>query len=138
MTLRYLVDTNTLSEPTRPRPNPRVWERLLASAGTHATAAVCWQELRFGVQRLPRSKRRTELERVLEELERTVSILPFDQAAAEWLATERAHLEGAGRLAPIVDGMIASVAATRRLTLVTRNVRDFAAYRGISVESWHE
>ncbi len=51
------------------------------------------------------------------------------------LAQERARLESMGRPHSPVDGMIAAVAATRSLILVTRNTADFADFRNLHVEN---
>ena len=48
MTLRYLLDTNTLSEPTRRFPDSRVLAKLQEHTGELATAAPVWHELLFG------------------------------------------------------------------------------------------
>jgi tRNA(fMet)-specific endonuclease VapC len=37
---------------------------------------------------------------------------------------------------PFADGQIASIAATRDLTLVTANVADFERFEGLRVEDW--
>jgi tRNA(fMet)-specific endonuclease VapC len=137
LSLRFLVDTNTLSELGRPRPDDGALMRLREASGALATSTTCWHELQYGVARLPASRRRDRLAALLHDIESTVTILPFDKAAAEWLANERARLTRAGRSIPLVDAMIAAVAATRGLTLVTRNTGDFVSLRGLVVESWH-
>lgn len=63
-------------------------------------------------------------------------VLPFDLAAAEWHAAERARLEALGRTPPFADGQIAAVAATCGLTLVTLNAKDFEQFNGLTVEAW--
>jgi len=137
VTLRYLLDTNTLSELGRPRPDDRALTRLREAPDTLATTTTCWHELRYGVERLLPSRQRDRLTAMLHDIESTVAILPFDKAAAAWLASERARLDRAGRPVPLVDAMIAAVAATRGLTLVTRNTSDFGSLRGLDVETWH-
>lgn len=137
MTLRYLLDTNVLSEPLRPIPNERVMQRLAAAGDTLATAAVVWHELRFGAARLEASTKRRTIEAYLDEVVKaTVPILPYDEAAAGWHAAERARLVAAGRTPPFADGMIAAIAAVNVLVLVTGNVGDYAAFTGLVVENW--
>ncbi len=137
VTLRYLLDTNVLSEPTKLRPNPRITERLLTDQSQIATAAPAWNELLYGVYLMPPSARRARLEeRLFQELAVTLPILPYDAAAARWHAEERARLERAGRRPPFVDGQIAAVAYVNGLTLVTANLADYANFRGITIEDW--
>ena len=66
----------------------------------------------------------------------TPSILPYDERAAEWQAEERARLEKAGRQTPFVDAQIAAVAVTNGIPIVTANLADFAAFRGLGLQNW--
>lgn len=65
---RYLLDTNILSEPLKPLPNPQVMQRFEQSTDEIAIAAVSWHELRYGCSRLPASKRKSQIEQYLVEL----------------------------------------------------------------------
>ena len=135
--MKYLLDTSIVSEPVKPRPNPRVLARLREQGDVCAIAAAVWHELRFGVLRLPPSKRRETLERYLDEVVRVAyPILPYDEAAADWHARERARLERVGRPPPWVDGEIAATAAVVGAVLVTTNPRDFRRFRGVRVRDW--
>jgi tRNA(fMet)-specific endonuclease VapC len=134
--VRYLLDTNVLSELARPRPDDGVLARLEDVADDAAIAAVAWHELRFGVARLPSGRRREALAAFLTGLAGRFPVLPYDKLAAEWHAGERARLERAGRPAPYADGQIAAVAVTNGLLLVTRDVADFAEFADLAVESW--
>ena len=135
--LLYLLDTNTLSEPTKDIPNSRVSERVLSSLPRIATAATVWNELLFGYFRLPNSRRRRDLGRFLfQEIAPEITILPYDQAAAEWHASERARLGHMGLTPPFEDGQIAAVSFVNGLVLVTANTRDFQNFQGLQVEDW--
>ena len=93
--MKYLLDTNIVSEPLRPAPNPKVMTRLKRHSGELAIASLVWHELWFGCQRLPVSTKRTVIEKYLNEVVAvSMSILPYDQAAVEWHAAERARLDG--------------------------------------------
>jgi len=65
-----------------------------------------------------------------------VCALPYDDRAAEWHAAERVRLERAGKPAPFADAQIAAVAATNGLTVVTANLADFRAFKGVKVTNW--
>ena len=137
MALRFLLDTNVVSELTKPRPNPDVLQALAQHEAACAISAPTLEELVFGCHRLPAGARRDWLRRWVQGLPARLPVLPFDEAAAIWLGAERARLAALGRPAPRTDGEIAAVAASRGLTLVTRNQRDFAVFDGLVLEDWH-
>lgn len=137
MVLRYLLDTNVVSELTKPLPNQTVVLALRLHESTCAISAITLEELAFGCARLPSAQRRAWFSQWLQGLAQRLPVLPFDAQAALWLGRERARLLAMGRPAPRTDGQIAAVAATQGLTLVTRNARDFAGFEGLPLEDWH-
>jgi tRNA(fMet)-specific endonuclease VapC len=137
VTLKYLLDTNVVSEPLRPTPAPAVLRQLHRHREEIAICSVVWHELRFGVERLPPSHRRDAIQRYLDEVVlETMPILDYDRAAAEWHAAERARLAARGETPPFVDGQIAAIARARDLTLVTFNQADFRRFQGLRVMRW--
>lgn len=137
MALRYLLDTNVVSELTKPQPNAGVLRWLANEETNCAISAPTLEELVFGCRRLPQGARQVWLLRWLEGLPTQLPVLPFDEAAAHWLGAERARLAQAGRPLPRTDGEIAAVAQTNGLTLVTRNTSDFTGFAGLAVVNWH-
>lgn len=139
MSPSYLLDTNVLSEPAKPTPNPGVERRLLENEGNVATASLVWHELLFGCYRLPVSRRRTTLEKyLLDVIAPHVPVLGYDDAAAAWHASERARLTGEGKTPAFVDGQIAAIARVNALVLVTANVKHYGDFEGLNVEDWRE
>ncbi|MCA9941253.1 MAG: type II toxin-antitoxin system VapC family toxin [Anaerolineales bacterium] len=137
MAIKYLLDTNLVSEPVRKVPNQKVIKRLEAAAGELAIAATTWHELLFGVLRMDRSPRRTALEQyLLSIIQQEILILPYDADAATWFSQERARLSRQGLTPSYPDGQIAAVAAVNHLILVSRNQNDFAQFSGLQVENW--
>lgn len=137
MKLQYLLDTNILSEPAQQRPNRRIVERLKAESQACATAAPVWHELMCGVNRLPRGKRREELEAYLTDVVQvSFPILSYDEPAAAWHAAERTRLERLGKAAPFVDGQIAAIAVVNGLELVTADAKDFRRFKGLTLNGW--
>jgi tRNA(fMet)-specific endonuclease VapC len=135
--LRYLLDTNIVSQPVAKKPAAGVLRRLRTVAHQCAIAAPVWHELQYGCERLPASKRREVLEDYLADVvQLSFTILPYDEAAALRHAAERARLERAGSTIPFVDGQIAAIALVNDLVLVTGNLRDFAAFTTLQVENW--
>lgn len=134
--MRFLLDTNVVSELMRISPRPKVLRQLSLHEGHSAIASITWHELRFGTERLPAGARRDAFEEALETLRERFPILEYDASAADWHARERARLLAIGRTEQLFDGQIAAIAATRQLTLVTANAKDFKKYGGLSVVSW--
>jgi tRNA(fMet)-specific endonuclease VapC len=66
-----------------------------------------------------------------------MTILPYDERAAEWHAKERARLTFLGQMPSFVDGQIAAIAKVNNLILVTRNTSDFKKFSGLKLENWH-
>ena len=137
MTLRFLLDTNIVSEPLRPKPNPKILVQLQRHHSELGIAAAIWHELWFGCARLPTSAKRNAIETYLNGVVAvTMPVLPYDDRAAEWHAQERARLMAAGKTPAFVDGQIAATAFTNELTLVTLNVSDYRDFTGLSVSNW--
>lgn len=134
---RYLLDTNVLSEPIRPRPNAALMRRLDAHQERIATASIVIHELTYGLERLPPSRKRRCVEIYLDELlGSSLRVIPYDTEAAQWHARERARLERAGLTPSYRDAEIAAIARTRNLVLVTANVADFQHISGLEIENW--
>jgi tRNA(fMet)-specific endonuclease VapC len=139
VSLRYLLDTNAVSEPTRPSPNPDVLRKLREHRGELGIATVVWHELLFGWERLPQSRKKKDIEDYLFQVVRAnMPILPYDQAAAEWHASQRARLTAIGRTPAFFDGQIAAVAKVSGLVLVTANRSHFEWFEGLPIEDWTE
>jgi len=137
VTLKYLLDTNVVSEPLRPEPAPGVLRGMRRHEGELAVPSIVWHELRFGCLRLPKSRRRTAIEHYLQDVVlASFPILDYDRAAAEWHAMERTRLAAAGKTPPFIDGQIAAIARVNGLVLVTSNRTDFARFKGLRVTSW--
>jgi toxin FitB len=131
----YLLDTNIPSEFSRDRPEPRVVQWLKRQPITMLfISAVTIGELRKGLVILPQSRRRTELETWFHtELPVWFSnrVLPVTHSIADRWGVLDGQCQLKGTPLSTADGMIAATALEHDLTLVTRNVRDFA---GLGVE----
>lgn len=134
--MKYLLDTNGLSEPVRPAPNAGFLRRFRANEAKLALASVSWHEALYGVERLPEGKRKEALRVYLRDVVQKLTVLAYDAKAAEWHARERARLDAVGKPIPYADGQIAAVAAVHGLTIVTANARDFRHVEGVDVEDW--
>jgi len=137
VTLKYLLDTNIISEPLRLAPHPNILAQLKKHQDELAIAAVVWHELWFGCRRLPASARRSAIETYLQQVVAvSMVILPYDERAAEWHAVERARLTQIGKTPAFADGQIAAVAKSNDLTLVTLNLSDYGDFHGLTIKDW--
>lgn len=136
--IKYLLDTNVVSEAIKAAPNGNVMKKLEKHQSEMATAVIAWHELQFGYRRLPASRKRSLIKAYLEGVVApSLPILPYERAAAEWHAHQRARLAAAGQTPSFVDGQIAAIAKVNDLILVTRNITDFKIFKGLKVENWH-
>jgi predicted nucleic acid-binding protein len=130
----FLLDTNCISEAVRIRPDPNVgnWVRTVDQALLYLSVLTLG-EIRKGLAGLAQGTRRTRLETWLEiELHARFSgrILPIDAAVADRWGLLAADAKRKGKPLSTVDSLLAATALHRNLTIVTRNVADFA---GLSV-----
>lgn len=124
--MSFLLDTNTLAELRKPRPHPRVISWFdEAEGGDLYLSVLVVGEIQQGVSRLRRRdpRRAATYDAWLQVLRRDFAdrVLPV----TEPIAIEWGRLSAAGPL-PVIDGLLAATARVHNLTLVTRNVADFA------------
>jgi tRNA(fMet)-specific endonuclease VapC len=137
VSLKYLLDTNIISEPLRPKPNAKVLARLKRHGDEVALPSIVWHELWFGCERLPVSAKRTAIEEYLTKVIRpSMPILPYDEWAAVWHANERVRLASQGKTPPFADGQIIAIAKANELILVTLNSADYSNFREVEIEDW--
>jgi tRNA(fMet)-specific endonuclease VapC len=135
--MKYLLDTNVLSEMIKKQPSPIVTPRMASRpAETLFTSSICVMELRFG------SALRQDFEdfwsRIHEEILARVTILPLGFEEALIAGDTLAQLKKAGRPVGIEDVLIAATALNQKCILVTGNTRHFSNIKGLSVENWFE
>ena len=121
--MKYLLDTNLISEPQHPQPDARVLQWLFAQEQANLfVSSLVLAEIWQGVLALPQSARRLRLEAFARELPSQYRILNFDlRAARVWGELVSSH----GRGMPILDSLLAAVALSRGLVVVTRDEADF-------------
>ncbi|AFY50435.1 putative nucleic acid-binding protein, contains PIN domain [Nostoc sp. PCC 7524] len=137
MSLKYLLDTNILSESKRPQPNDKVMGKLRLYRQEIATATVVIHEMLYGCLRLPMSKKRQDIEDYINNvILAQLPLFDYNLQAAQYHAQERARLSKVGRKPAFVDGQIASIAVTNDLILVTNNVTDFQDFELLKIENW--
>jgi predicted nucleic acid-binding protein len=140
--VRFLIDTNVISELLKPAPSQRVIEWLSGQQPLDvALSVVTLGEIERGATLLPAGARRKQLERwVADEIPRQFQgrILPVDEATAREWGRLSARASTSGRGLSVTDGLLLATAAVHGLTLVTRNEADCAA-RGVPLfNPWRE
>jgi predicted nucleic acid-binding protein len=136
----YLVDTNIPSELTRETPDVRV-AAFLKNAGKESVflSVMTIGEICKGIDLLPVSQKRKGLENWLDIDVRAWfagRILPVTESIAERWGHLAATAKQRGIAVAVVDGVIAATALEHGLTLVTRNVRDFAGLGVVLLNPW--
>ena len=127
--MNYLLDTCVLSEFSRLKPENKVvkWMDSLDD-DSFFISAITIGEIHYGIERLPESHRKTELQAwVNRDLidrfgERVVNI---DHETMYVWGTLTAHLEKDGHPMGVMDSLIAACALKNNLILATRNIQDF-------------
>ena len=127
--MKYLLDTCAISELVAKQPNPKVVEFVdTLDPDDIYLSVITIGEIAKGIEKLPKSKRKQELQTWLKEdllIRFDGKIVSLDtDVLMEWGALT-ARLESSGRTMPAIDSLIAATVLTNQFTLVTRNVDDF-------------
>ena len=122
-----VADTNVLSEPLRPCPDPRVVDWLAQHRTEIAVTTITVGELVYGALRLDDGRRREALVAAIDALVAGAGarVLPYDEAAARHYARLRRARQAAGRTVGVEDTMIAAICVAGGHAIATRNDRDF-------------
>lgn len=138
--MSVLLDTNVVSELMRKSPSPNVenWIKGLPAESSYLST-ISEAELRYGAAILVSGKRKR---RLMSDIDRMLGeafpgrILPFDRDAAIAYASIASSRRKVGRPFSTADCQIAAIAHARRLTVATRNVRDFEEMEIELVDPW--
>ncbi|MEX0722001.1 MAG: type II toxin-antitoxin system VapC family toxin [Balneolaceae bacterium] len=134
--MSYLIDTCCISELVKKTPNPNVvkWFADRDELSMYLSV-ITFGELRKGIEKLPDSKKKKELNRWVKEdlnhrFKNRVLNINMEEVNkwGEILATAEKH----GKPLPAIDSLIAATAQVHDLSVVTRNTRDMES-SGIEV-----
>ncbi len=135
---RYLLDTNIISNATKPEPSSALVAWMAEQADedlfiSSLTVAEVWR----GILEKPAGKKRKELERWFAGPEGPQAlfagrVLPFDEKASLVWARLMAHGARTGRPRSPLDMIIAAVAEANDCVLITDNEKDFAGLKVVN------
>jgi predicted nucleic acid-binding protein len=129
--MRYLLDTDIISNITKPKPSEALVAWMAAQADQYLfIASLTLAEIRRGILELPAGKRRERLETWFAGPEGPQSlfagrVLPFDEKAGLAWARLMADGKAKGRPRSALDTIIAAVADANGCVVVTGNEKDF-------------
>jgi predicted nucleic acid-binding protein len=124
----YLLDTNVVSELRKHRPHGAVLAWIATVPDTELyLSAVTLGEIQAGIEitRSQNSAKAAEIEAWADQIAALYNVLPLDATTFRLWAKLMRRQSGAVS----EDAMIAASAIQHRLTVVTRNVRDFADFQ---------
>ncbi len=133
--MSFLLDTNAVSEWTKPRPNPGLigWMESIDEDRVFISV-ITLAELSYGVERLAPGACRRRLEAWLGHevpLRFEGRILPVDANIAEAWGKAVSRSAAAGRPIGAMDAFLVATAEFHHLTLVTRDVSDFQLLKAV-------
>ena len=138
--MKYLLDTCVISELVTKYPRLQVVDFVDALDSDDVYLSVITiGEIAKGIEKLPKSKRKQELNSWLKEdllVRFDGKIIPLDTEVLMQWGILIASLELSGTTLPAVDSLIAATTLTHKLTLVTRNVDDFRGTEMEIVNPW--
>jgi tRNA(fMet)-specific endonuclease VapC len=132
--MAFLLDSNILIYFFKDAGAVRAHFRQHKDADIKLCTPVLW-ELITGAHKVKDGSSQTAR---LAAVQDRFETFPFDLSAAQHAAKVRAQLEEVGTPIGPVDTMIAGIALAHQLTMVTRNVREFARVPGLQVQNWYE
>ena len=137
----YLLDTNIVSELNRTEPNENVLKQFSRLSHICAISAISWQEMIYGVEKLPDGKRKSNIKNFLQTFRNHTEIIPYDSFAAGICGELSAKCEKESSPISYSDSQIAATAIANNMILISRNISDFKKLCNISllhVENWFE
>jgi predicted nucleic acid-binding protein len=136
----YLLDTNVVSELVKPSPDARVvaWIRATDETEMHLSV-LTFADIRYRIEKLPHGARRERLRRwmaanLADRFEGR--ILGVDRAIGELWGVIMARGFAVSVRLPVMDTLLAATAEHHGMTMVTRNIRDFARAGVATLDPW--
>ncbi|HXS68540.1 MAG TPA: type II toxin-antitoxin system VapC family toxin [Candidatus Polarisedimenticolia bacterium] len=138
--MKYLADTDLISEPRQKLPNARALQWLRDHDHELLLSAITIGEIKKGIELYPDSRKKSELSSWLDALLRDFEglVLPFGEAEALAWGRLYAKAQKAGRKPPAMDSLNAAIAFHHGLVLATRNQTDYVGTGVKTINPWKE
>lgn len=139
--MAYLLDTNVISEQTKPQPNPGVLDWLEHhGVGETYLSVITLGEIEQGILLLGNTKRARAYRTWLEKLEHEFEghVLNVDRLVEKTWAQITSRAVQTGKTLAYADSLIAAIGVTHNLTIVTRNTDDFVSVTKNLINPWIE
>jgi len=138
--VKYLADTDLVSEPRQKSPNARAMQWLREHDHELVLSAITIGEIKKGIELYPDSRKKTELSKWLDELllDFEGAILPFTELEALTWGKLYAKAQKGGRKPPSMDSINAAIALHHGAVLATRNESDYVGTGVKTVNPWAE
>lgn len=131
--MKYMLDTNICIHVIKNRPETVIRNFLKHEPSELCISSITYAELMHGVEKSQDAERnRVAITLFLSPL----SVLEFDNYAAEEYGKVRTELERKGTPIGPMDTLIAAHARAEKMILVTNNTREFNRVEGLNVENW--
>lgn len=131
--MKYMLDTNICIYTIKHKPPEVIKNFLRHNPDEMCISSITYAELMHGVEKSQAVERnRMAITLFLS----AITILPFNQYAAEEYGKVRAELERKGTPIGPMDMLIAGHARAEELVLVTNNAREFFRVENLEVEDW--
>jgi tRNA(fMet)-specific endonuclease VapC len=131
--MRYLLDTDICIYLIKRRPPQAIEQFRQHSPQDVAISTITLYELEYGIEK---SRYRQRSEDALAKFLLPLNIINVDSSAAREAAAIRAQLEKKGKPIGPYDVLIAGLARSRDMTLVTNNTKEFERVPGLRLENW--
>jgi tRNA(fMet)-specific endonuclease VapC len=133
--VKYVLDTNAVS--ALMKGERVVTERLKRTAKSDVSVpGPVLAEIAYGIERLPRSKRRQVLRRQYDLIRGEIGREPWSDAVSAQFGVIKATLERRAQMIEDFDVAIAAHALAAKAVLVTANLDPMTRIPGLTVEDW--
>ncbi len=133
--MRYLVDTNVCTKYLNGRSEEIKNNLELKKPSEITLCSIVKAELFYGAMKS--SKPAKNFKKISHFVDRFIS-LPFDDKAAQIYGNVRSYLEKTGKPIGPNDLLIASIAISNSIILVTNNTKEFKRIKEITIEDWEQ